>query len=153
MRQLAWCCTSCAATRSPPCLQERVKQAPCPTQVAAALDFLAGVGISEPVDLGALVSTFPEALGLRVELMQENVQVGLGGGALWGVAAEVQAGHSGWLYFSMRRSARLRELRRDALGPKVFSGDRKLLLLLLLLGHPPKCAARLLLWAGLVRRC
>lgn len=58
-----------------PGLQERVKQAPCPTQVAAALDFLAGLGIGEPAELGTLVATFPEALGLRVELMQDNVQV------------------------------------------------------------------------------
>lgn len=69
---LTWSLLSC----DPPGPQERVKQAPCPTQVAAALDFLAGTGIGEGADLGAVVTTFPEALGLRVELMQENVQVG-----------------------------------------------------------------------------
>lgn len=53
-----------------------MKEAPCPQQVAAALDFLGGLGIGEAADLGALVAAFPEVLGLRVELMQENVQVG-----------------------------------------------------------------------------
>ena len=54
--------------------QERVKEVPSQEQVDAALDFLAGLGIAEG-DLGPLVRTFPEALGLRVALMQDTVQV------------------------------------------------------------------------------
>jgi hypothetical protein len=52
-----------------------VKQVPCPEQVSAALDFLVGLGISDAADLGPLVCGFPEVLGLRVEVMQENVDV------------------------------------------------------------------------------
>lgn len=48
---------------------------PCPEQVAASLDFLAGLGISDAADVGPLVGGFPEVLGLRVEVMQENVDV------------------------------------------------------------------------------
>ncbi|EFN60127.1 hypothetical protein CHLNCDRAFT_133495 [Chlorella variabilis] len=55
--------------------QERVKQCACQEQVAAALDFLSQLGIAEPADLGGLVSSFPEVLGLRVDVMEENVGI------------------------------------------------------------------------------
>jgi len=66
---LLLCCAVCA-------LQERVKEAPCPEQVAAALDYLAGLGLTQAADAGKLVGQFPEALGLRVEVMEGNVKVG-----------------------------------------------------------------------------
>lgn len=82
---------------------------PCPAQVAAALDFLEDLGIAGPEALGPLVSTFPEALGLRVELMQENVQVGghvvVEGGCGWWmgiVAADAtHAWHCKWCHEAM----------------------------------------------------
>ncbi|KAL4421621.1 hypothetical protein ABPG75_010912 [Micractinium tetrahymenae] len=55
--------------------QERVKETPNPAQVTSALDFLAGLGLAEAADLQKLVQVFPEALGLRVEVMADNVQV------------------------------------------------------------------------------
>lgn len=51
---------------------------PDPAQVAAAFDFLAGLGLEAPADLEKLLRVFPEALGLRVEVMADNVQVGAG---------------------------------------------------------------------------
>ena len=53
--------------------QERVKQAPDAEQVAAALDYL--FGILDPADAANVVKSFPEALGLRIGLMAENVSV------------------------------------------------------------------------------
>ena len=44
--------------------------------------FRAGLGISEPADGGKLVTTFPEVLGLKLEVMEGNVQVG-GRGSSW----------------------------------------------------------------------
>lgn len=55
--------------------QERVQDVPCPDQIAAALDFLAGLGLAEGEEQGKVVSTFPEVLGLRVEVMQGNAAV------------------------------------------------------------------------------
>ncbi|KAI3429720.1 hypothetical protein D9Q98_010036 [Chlorella vulgaris] len=55
--------------------QERVKQVPCQEQVTAVLDYLASLGISDAHDLGPLLTAFPEALGLHVQLMEENVSV------------------------------------------------------------------------------
>ncbi|KAL4450224.1 hypothetical protein ABPG77_010893 [Micractinium sp. CCAP 211/92] len=55
--------------------QERVQQVPDPAQVGAALDYLAGLGLEAPADLEKLLKVFPEALGLRVEVMADNVQV------------------------------------------------------------------------------
>jgi hypothetical protein len=55
--------------------QERVQNVPCPDQIAAALDFLAGLGLGEGEEQGKVVSTFPEVLGLRVEVMQGNAAV------------------------------------------------------------------------------
>lgn len=52
-----------------------MKQCACQEQVAAALDFLSQLGIAEPADLGGLVSSFPEVLGLRVDVMEENVGI------------------------------------------------------------------------------
>ncbi len=49
---------------------------PDPAQVGAALDYLAGLGLEAPADLEKLLKVFPEALGLRVEVMADNVQVG-----------------------------------------------------------------------------
>lgn len=52
-----------------------MREAPDPAQVAAALDFLAGLGLADTVELDKLLRLFPEALGLRVEVMADNVQV------------------------------------------------------------------------------
>ena len=64
--------------------QERVRQAPCPAQVASSLDYLEGLGVGGEA-LGPLVAAFPEVLGLRLEVMQGNVQARGG-----------DAGRNGW---------------------------------------------------------
>ena len=54
--------------------QERVRDPPCPEQVQQVLGWLgAELGIAEAADVRALLTVFPETLGLRVEALGSAV--------------------------------------------------------------------------------
>ena len=53
---------------------EKIKEDPVVDQVEAVLDFLTSIGIASEADQAAIITKFPEVLGLEVELMQENVE-------------------------------------------------------------------------------
>lgn len=53
--------------------KEKINETPDVDQVHEVLEFLSSIGISSEADQIALITKFPEVLGLDVEIMQENV--------------------------------------------------------------------------------